>query len=343
MAAWKDVDRSQCNVPEVIVPKIPTLPPTESDGPTARFRLGLKLGLSLQYQGSENTRALIDFAARSKERLTDGTWVGWGLFTGYEEWLRNDRPWEGQLALLRKWRTEAPTSGPAALMEASYWIAYAWFARGTEFASKVPEEAFETARGRLAKARAVLEEAKPYAASNTAWYPLMLEVALIQSWPVGERIALFNEAVKAEPLYDATYIRMAIGLTPRWGGSLDDYHRFVRGSVEKTRASYGDLMYARLYWVLSDTEWDKEPFTALKIPWQHMKSGFDDLMKRYPDSQWNLQHYAYFACRAGDGKTFSAISPRISAKLPTSSPSAWREPYTRDYCVSRFAKAPGGR
>lgn len=331
--SWRDVDRFFCNLPEIIVPKIPTLPPEKADGPTAPFLLGLKLGLLLKNYGSENTQAFVDFTARSKERLTSGAWVGSELFSGYMEWLQNDRPWDEQLALLRQWRAADPKSGAAALMEGSYWIAYAWFARGREFASKVPEEAFKTMRERMAKARRVLEEAKPYAASNPAWYVLMLQVALLQSWPMSERIALFDEAVKAEPLYDATYLEMATALTPRWGGSLDDYHRFVRGAVEKTKASYGDLMYARLYWGLIGVEHDKDPFKELKIPWQRMKSGFDDLMKRYPDSQWNLQNYAVFACRAGDGKTFNALLPKLTGKW------VGGEPYTRDYCMSRFGKA----
>jgi hypothetical protein len=339
MTAWKDVDPIHCSLPEVVTPTIPTLPPDAADGPYANMLLGLRLIHFLKDEGFINAQALIDSTARSKERLPDGTWVGWKLFPGYEQALQQERLWDEQLALLRRWRSEDPESGAAALMEASYWSAYAWFARGTQFSANVPEQAFKIANERMAKARAVLEEAKPYAASNPAWYAQMLGVALFQGWPRAERIALFDEAVKAEPLYDGTYIRMANGLAPRWGGSLDDYHRFVRAAVAKTKSAYGNIMYARLYWFLRDTEWDKEPFTELKIPWQQMKSGFDDLVVHYPNSQWNLQHYAYFACRAGDGKTFNALLPKLAVRLPNAMPSPWREPYTRDYCVTQFSKS----
>jgi hypothetical protein len=336
---WREVESSvYCRTPRIETLRVPTLEPEYSDGPYANIVLGLKLIYFLKREEPFNAQALIDSTARSKERLTDGTWVGWKLFAGYEQALQQERPWDEQLARLRQWRTEEPQSAPAALMEASYWSAYAWFARGTQFSANVPDQAFKIAHERMAKARAVLEESKTYAASNPAWYAQMLGVALFQGWPSAERVALFNEAVNAEPLYDGTYIRMANGLTPRWGGSLDDYDRFVRASVAKTKAAYGNVMYARLYWFLSDTEWDKEPFTALRIPWQRMKSGFDDLMKRYPDSQWNLQHYASFACRAGDGKTFMALLPRLAVRVSNTMPSAWREPYTRDYCVTRFGK-----
>jgi len=286
-------------------------------------------------EGFANAEALIDSTARSKERLTDGAWVGWTLFLGYEDSLKFLPAWDEHLAKLRQWRTAQPTSGAAALMEASYWVSYAWFARGTQYAVNVPQDAYKITYERVSKARSVLEEAKPYAASNPAWYGLMLEVALLQGWPMPERVALFDEAIRAEPLYDEAYMGMAISLVPKWGGSPGDYERFARAAVAKTKSDYGNLMYARLYWLLANAEWEKEPFTELKIPWQRMKSGFDDLMKRYPDSQWNLQNYAYFACRAGDGKTFNAILPG----LPSTMRWPWREPYTRDYCVTRFSKS----
>jgi hypothetical protein len=340
VAAWSEVDAPVfCNTPQIAVLTTPTLRQESADGPGAYLRLGIKLVNFLMYDGFENAQALIDSTARSKERLTDGTWVGWNLLYGYGELLQQGGMWDEQLALLRKWRGQEPTSGAAALMEASYWSSYAWFARGTQFAANVPREAFKIADQRMARSRAVLDEAKPYASANPAWYAQMLEVAVFQGWPLAERLALFDEGVRAEPLYDAIYIRMAAGLTPRWGGSLDAYHRFVRASVEKTKSAEGDIMYARLYWVLSEIESDKEPFTTLGIPWQRMKSGFDSLIERYPNSQWNLQRYAYFACRAGDGKTFNAVIPKLAAKLPPDMPPPWHGVYTRDYCLTRFANS----
>ena len=98
----------------------------------------------------------------------------------------------------------------------------------------------------------------------------------------------------------------------------------------------GVVNRVRGYWVLINTELDQEPFTVLGIPRERMKGGFDDLMARYPDSQWNLQHYAYFACRADDGKTFKELLPKLAVKLPYTMPAPWRGAYTRDYCVTRL-------
>lgn len=41
-----------------------------------------------------------------------------------------------------------------------------------------------------------------------------------------------------------------------------------------------------------------------------MRAGFDDMVARYPDP-WNLNAYAYFACKAQDFKTMNRILEQI--------------------------------
>ena len=159
---------------------------------------------------------------------------------------------------------------------------------------------------------------------------------LLARWPRSEQVALFNEATKAEPYFYGTYFSFATSLLPRWGGSLTDYDQFVETAVEKTRAVDGETMYARLYWALSRGEWDKDPFKDLHIRWKSMRAGFDDLMKRYPKSQWNLHHYAYFACRAHDGKSFDRLWPNLDVQQMRLMPTIWFQPYTLDNCIDQF-------
>jgi hypothetical protein len=184
----------------------------------------------------------------------------------------------------------------------------------------------------MSRAREILEGAKDVA--NPHWYSAMLDVAFAQNQPADERLALFQEAVRYEPYYYTHYFRVANRLTPRWGGSLDDFHSFVEASVQRTRERDGSTMYARLYWILASVESDQEPFTDLGIPWDKMRQGFDDLMRRYPKSQWNLSNYAYFACRANDAKTFG----RIVGGIEKATSSAWNGSYTLDYCKELLLK-----
>jgi hypothetical protein len=330
MKAWSEVSPLDCGMGQLALPDQNRFAPS---------RLGPAVYNALSHEDFDEVQTYIDSVVQGNMRAPDGSWLSWELLRGYENLLGLMGNWEEQRTRIGQWRSAKPDSGAAALIEASYWSAYAWSARGHESAANVPGQAFKTANERMARARAVLDDAKPYAAANPAWYAQMLGIGVFEGWPRAERLALFNEAVAAAPLYDPIYFNMAWGLAPKWGGSLDEYNRFVTAAVAKTKAADGNIMYARLYWSLAKIEWEKDPFKELKIPWPRMKSGFDDLVSRYP-TQLTLQYYAYFACRAGDGKTFNALLPQLDARpLAGTQGTPWRDLYTRDYCVTRFRKA----
>ena len=159
--AWTETDGpTGCNIRPVPVLRAPTLPPDISDGPFAKMSLGIRMIYVVKQADFAYAQALIDSTARSQERLTDGQWVGWAIFAGYDEALKQERVWDAQLEHLQLWRRMQPDSGAAALMEATFWISYAWYARGTAYAANVPPDALKVARERMAKARTVLEERK---------------------------------------------------------------------------------------------------------------------------------------------------------------------------------------
>jgi hypothetical protein len=301
-------------------------------GATARIA-GMQVYQWIEYDKLENAKKVLDEALTTKQRLRDGQWVLGELYDGYGEWLKVQGSWDSGLASVRKWRAAEPGNADAALIEAEYWIAYAWFARGYEFSTNVPGHAWKASAERLKMARAVLEESKPYASSNPVWYSSMLSVALLQRWPLKERLALFREAIAKEAYFYPSYYIMSTSLTPRWGGSLAAYHQFVRRAVDATQAEDGATMYARLYWQLSAVEKDKDPFKDLHIRWEDMKRGFEDLMQRHPTSQWNLVGYAYFACRAHDGKTYNALAPKIDLAALRAMPRVFGGIYNLDYCA----------
>ncbi len=164
----------------------------------------------------------------------------------------------------------------------------------------------------------------------------MLRVALLQNWDAKKRAALFEEAIKHEPYYYATYYSMAPFFFARWGGDDNAFDRFVETSVITTSVADGKSMYGRLYWLLAESEPTKDPFLDLGIPWSKMKAGFDDIMVRYPHSQWNVHHYAYFACRVRDRKTFLQLLPLLEWTPEVLRYGAWRGSFTFEYCKSQF-------
>jgi len=67
-----------------------------------------------------------------------------------------------------------------------------------------------------------------------------------------------------------------------------------------------------------------------------MKEGFEQMMKATPDSLWNLNSFAYFACRANDADTYRKLRKEIGGRVYGD---AWPSNYTMEICDERLAKA----
>ena len=260
------------------------------------------------------TERMLERALRSRKQLSDGTWTIQAMYEGLSGSLGSDvRAAKVEQGLVA-WRTAYPDSIHVRLAEAMYRTREAWNARGNEYASQVPKAAWERFHARLGNARATLDEIGPRAQDNPVWHWAMLRVAFAQGRPQQERAGLFAEAVRREPSFFGHYTEFARGLTPRWGGSVEEYRAFADAVVETTRATQGQSMYARLYPLLSYVESDRDPFKDVGIPWTDMRAGYDDLLKRHPDARREMHLYASFACRANDGKTYRALQPKLNAR-----------------------------
>jgi hypothetical protein len=60
------------------------------------------------------------------------------------------------------------------------------------------------------------------------------------------------------------------------------------------------------------------------------------MSRHYPKSDYVLNVYANFACRAGDKATYQALRPRLTTR---ESASAWSDKYSIETCDKRVAKA----
>ncbi len=97
-------------------------------------------------------------------------------------------------------------------------------------------------------------------------------------------------------------------------------------------------MYARLYWSISQREdLDFNLFRDSLASWPDMKHGFEDIIRNYPYSAWNINNFAAFACIAGDKETFQSLRFRIGKTII---PGAWPENYSLDLCEYKFAAQP---
>ncbi len=69
-------------------------------------------------------------------------------------------------------------------------------------------------------------------------------------------------------------------------------------------------------------EWTN--FDDLKVSWSKMKKGYLDMEKRFPDSQYNLNNFAKYACMAGDMEVATELLRKIGE---TSYLQAWQSPF----------------
>lgn len=221
-----------------------------------------------------------------------------------------EKNWDAAKVRVAIQRQADPNSIAAVLAESIFWYQYAWDARGNGYARTVTPAGWKLFRERLAGARNVLDESKGRAAANPLWYYAMLQIATDEGWREEDFDAVYEEALKRYPDFFIFYFAKARHLLPKWGGDMDNYDDFVNRTVQATRATDGVSMYARLYWSYDGAQVEGNLFAESRANWPRMKKGFEDLMARYPDSYWNLNSFASFACKARDRETFVTLIGR---------------------------------
>jgi hypothetical protein len=219
----------------------------------------------------------------------------------------NDELWQVRKQRLEEWAKRKPESTTARLALAGFPVKYAWMARGGGYANTVSPEGWELFRARLEEGRKSLLAVNGKARQDAGWYDMMLDVALSQGWPREKYDALFSEAVEKYPYYTPLYFSRMNFYSKRWYGSVEESQRVADEAVARTRGRWGEILYARLNWAMSDDMM----FATGRTDWPRMKSGFEQLVKDYPDP-WNIQNFAKFACVASDVKTLQTLLPKIS-------------------------------
>lgn len=257
-------------------------------------------------------------------------------FSGSDD-LGDADAWKQYRSIVEMQQRDYPRSIANTLAAAQFWHAWAWNARGTGYTDEVAPESRKLYEERLEKSRQILEAAKPFAAANPLWYYQMLNIATEQSWDEDKYAALFKEATRRYPDFIFFYFANTTHLTPKWGGSAERFDAFVQQTVDATRATEGEGMYARLYWSYSDQQVRGNLFDTTPADWSRMKQGFQDLLKRYPKSSWLINNFASFACRARDRPTFEELAVRIGHVAITQ---AWPSGYSFATCKATLVESP---
>ncbi|HEX6118802.1 MAG TPA: hypothetical protein VFZ03_05065 [Dongiaceae bacterium] len=248
---------------------------------------------SLRNKRYDELETLANTFRGQKLRTPSGRWrlsLFYGGLRRYQERLP-----ENQDPPVGEWLAAYPSSPAAHIGYATMLVEKAWKIRGKGYASTVDEEDWTPFRETVERARQYLLQYKSVAAIDPNWYATMAEVGTIQGWSDADYDALLREAFDREPTYTDTYFEAANRDLPKWGGNAEKVEKLAREAEERTRTTDGSGLYTRIYW----SDYGDDLFTASAVDWAEMKRGMDDILARYP-TQWNISHFAYFACLAGD-------------------------------------------
>lgn len=247
-----------------------------------------------------------------------------------------DAAWLDHLGHMEKWRAAFPRSITPRVALMSFWIGYAWKARGSGWAREVTDEGWEGFRERLPKARAVFEEAEALPTKDPELYALAITLAMGQSSPREEMEEFFRKGVEISPYYVGLYYRKRYYLAQKWHGGPGDWQEFAREAADKMGGEMGDMLYAQLVYegmteernvfkpteedpssrVTTDTEggltawaWDLVSQFLWKVraspaaDYARVKQGALATIGYSLEKWWPRSQLAYAACLAGDRAT----------------------------------------
>jgi hypothetical protein len=270
-----------------------------------------------------------------KDRTPSGVWKLTLFYRGIIDAIDtslNGAPngWDKVPSTIGRWEEQHPTFPSAHISRSIGLIARAGKIRGSDIASRVNPNAWKPYHEAITDARRNLETYKNVSSIDPEWYEEMLIVAKNDDWSRVQFDVLLNEGLQKEPLFYETYFSALDYLLPKWHGDIDEIDQFISDAVERTSKHEGRGMYARIYWYASQSEFEDDLFDKSNAIWPLMKTGFNDVVRAYPD-YWNLNNYAKFSCIAGDKPKTKELTTRITGHVVAE---AWSKDVTEAECAS---------
>lgn len=272
--------------------------------------------LFMQEDFNELDRLANEYRA-TESRSSSGLWMLTLLYAGIaqaEDDNKDEKHWSDIEAKALKWIALHPDSPTPHNVYASLLLGHGWKFRGGGWAREVKKENWKPFHEYVKKAKDHLLKNKQAVSADPRWYELMIRIATAEGWEHNQFNELMAEAVSRHPYFYQIYFVATTYLAPKWHGSKEEIEKFVNFTVEQTKAKEEMGMYARTYWYVSQIYSDAV-LLHFDIDWEKMKRGMDDVLARYPD-QWNINHFAFFACLNGDKqKTAQLIGKMNSAPI----------------------------
>lgn len=287
---------------------------SESSEMTERQGIVGAVNASFMQRHFEDLERMAEAVRATKARTPSGVWKLGLFYSGIDELadmrLASDVIWNAIDQEMQAWESAYPESPTPRVARATLMLRRAWSHRGTAYAHEVTPEQWQQFHRYLNQTHAYLETARHVAAVDPEWHVLLLSVAKAQAWPDAAFDALLDAALDQEPYYYSTYLVAGSRAQPRWGGSAGKLEQLARAAITRTNELDGNGVYTRIYWQALVEVYLGTLFVESKVDWATMKSGMDDVLKKYPEP-WNANHFASFACFARDRDKTRELLDRV--------------------------------
>ena len=268
----------------------------------------------IQMDQFTQAESVVNELVSNNPRTADGRYELFLYVGAMREWFEMqgeefDSKWRNTF---KRWETEIPDSPLVPIFRAMQMNASAWKARGHGFNSTVSEEGRLLFSERAERAWLMIKDAKARSDKLPIWYEAAITFGADAGLTNEVLRPLFEEGIGKFPGYHGIYFAYTRELTPLWGGEYADAAKFIKKQVAASSNLEGEVLYARLFWLVD--QYQNQPmefFAESGVEWPKMRSGFERLMRDYPESRWNHANFAAFACRAGDNQTFRQLRKQL--------------------------------
>jgi hypothetical protein len=242
-------------------------------------------------------------------RTASGLWVIGLVYGGIDDIatyrkVKDDAGWDQLEGRAKRWIAAYPASVTAKIAYAGILQERAFFYRGGGgYANTVSKKQFDAFYRQIVKAKKYQEATRDIAGIDPNWYLTYMATLRLQKDNKEEEFErTFDEATKAFPDYYPNYFEAVTYYLPKWHGDAYEVERFARRVMKSRDKRTGQMLYARIYWYASQSQFKNAIFLVSVAHWNDMRDGFNAIVADYPD-QWNINNYAKFACLLGDERT----------------------------------------
>lgn len=266
------------------------------------------------------------------QRTADGLWK---LGAFYQQLAVNTgRPWVGSSlegsawTTIERWLQRHPGSVAAIFARVMALCTYAQMVEWAERNGKLPTEQWTADSAALDEAMHLLDEVRTRAKEDPHWHALRLRIMRLARASSDDLIIAHDEALAEWPGYYDTHLDLLDHLMEAWIGRPHLIEAFTNTVYERTREAEGEQVYARLLQRALENKHGHRLFTKLRVDWNRLKSGYRQMIERFPSSK-NAQQLALLACLKGD---WSSAAEVFRTRDEPPAREVWGQPFAYRSC-----------